>query len=71
MKSSGDNISNWPDYVHHTFFADRFTVRKVTGFSPYYLLYNTDPILPLDLFEATYLISGFENNISTTGLLAL
>ena len=41
------------------------------GFSPYYLLYGVNPILPLSLFEATYHISGFQKNPSTAELLAL
>ena len=71
IKACDGNVSRWPDLVHHTFFADRVTVRKATGFSPYYLLYGVDPILPLDLFEATYLVSGFRKNLSTEELIAL
>jgi RNase H-like domain found in reverse transcriptase/Integrase zinc binding domain len=71
IKACDGNISQWPDLVHHAFFADRVTVRKATGFSPYYLLYGVDPVLPLDLFEATYLISGFQKNLSTKELIAL
>jgi transposase InsO family protein len=71
VKACNGNISKWPDLVHHAFFADRVTTRKATGFSPYYLLYGVDPVLPLDLFEATYLVSGFKKNITTEELLAL
>ena len=71
IKACDGNASQWPDLVHHAFFADRVTVRKATGFSPYYLLYGVDPVLPLDLFEATYLVSGFRKNLSTQELLAL
>jgi len=38
---------------------------------PYYLLHGVDPVIPLDLFIATYLISGFSSNISTADLLTL
>jgi len=71
VKACEGKISQWPDLVHHAFFADRVTVRRATGFSPYYLLYGVDPILPLDLFEATYLISRFIKNMTTVDLLAL
>ena len=64
--------ANWYNgYVHHAFFTDRVTIRKATGFSLYYLFYGVNPIVPLDLFEATYLISGFQKNLSTAELLAL
>jgi Integrase core domain len=71
VKACNRNISKWPDLIHHAFFADRVTTRKATGFSPYYLLYGVDPVLPLDLFKATYLVSGFKKNITTEELLAL
>jgi hypothetical protein len=40
-------------------FADRITISKVTGFSPFQLLHATDPILPFDLTEATFMVEGF------------
>ena len=42
-----------------------------TGFSPFYLLHGIDPVLPLNLLEATYLVSGFSPNMSSSNLLAL
>jgi len=71
VKACDGNISKWPNLVHHAFFADRVTVRKATGFSPYFLLYGTDPMFPLDLFEATYLTPGIEDIKTTSDLLAL
>ncbi|KAF8217801.1 hypothetical protein K438DRAFT_1952666 [Mycena galopus ATCC 62051] len=52
-------------------FADRVTVSRVTGFSPYQLLHRTDPILPFDLAEATFMVNGFRVGLSTTELLTL
>jgi len=52
-------------------FADRVTTSRVTGFSPYQLLHATDPLLPLDLAEATFLVEEFKAGISTKELLAL
>jgi len=71
IKACDGNISKWPELVHHAFFADRVTVRRATGFSPFFLLYGTDPFLPLDLFEATYITPGLQDTMSTEDLLAM
>ena len=71
IKSCEGKINWWPDYVHHAFFANQVTVWQATGFLPYYLLHGVDPVLPLDLFVATYIISGFASTMSTADLLTL
>lgn len=70
MKTCQHNPQHWPDYVSHAFFADRVTVRRQTGYSPYYLLYGVDPLLPFDLAEASFMIDNYESGMSTTDLLA-
>jgi transposase InsO family protein len=71
VKACKGNIGKWPKLVNEAFFADRVTTRKATGFSPFYMLYGVDPVLPFDLAEATYLVSGFTSNMSSEDLLAL
>ena len=71
VKACEGNINRWPDYIHHAFFADKVTTCQVTRFSPFYLLHGIDPVLPLDLLEATYLVSGFSPNMSSSNLLVL
>ena len=70
-KACKGKISQWPSKVHAAFHADRITVTKSTGCSPYYLLYGTEPALPLDLFESTFLVKGFREEMSREDLLAL
>lgn len=69
MKACGDKPKQWPDHVTHAFFADRVTIRRQTGFSPYYLLYGTDPLLPFDLAEASFMIDNYQKGMSTVDLL--
>ena len=71
LKTCGANVDKWPDYVHHAFFTDRVTISQSTGFSPYYLLYGVEPVLPFDLAEMTLLVDGFHSGMSTADLLAL
>ncbi|KAF8989307.1 hypothetical protein BDQ17DRAFT_1174556, partial [Cyathus striatus] len=71
LKSCAGQLSKWPEYLGAAAFADQISISRVTGFSPFQLLHATDPILPFDLVEATFLVEGFRKGMSTTDLLAL
>jgi transposase InsO family protein len=71
MKACGDKPESWYTQVPLAFFADRVTISRVTGFSPFYMLHGVHPVLPFDLTEATFMIQGYRKNISTSKLLAL
>lgn len=71
VKACQGNIRNWPDFVHHAFFADKVTVRRATGFSPFYLLHGVHPVLPFDLTEASFMVDGFTRHMTSEDLLAL
>ena len=71
VKACEGNIDLWPNIVAMAFFADRVSTSSVTGFSAYYLLHGTHPILPFDLTEASFMVNGFATNMSTSDLLAL
>lgn len=70
-KNAEGKAINWPEQVPLAVFADRVTVSHVTGYSPYFLLHGVHPLLPLDLFEATFLVEGFRSGMETSDLLAL
>ena len=69
IKSCKSKITDWPDKVQEAVFTDHVTVSQVTGFSPYQLLHATDPLLPLDLVEATFLVENLHAGMTTTELL--
>jgi transposase InsO family protein len=71
VKSCGGNIDLWPEKLAIALLADRVTVSRVTGFSAYQLLHGTDPVLPFDLTEATFLVTGFRSGMTTEELLTL
>ena len=50
--------------------ADRVTVRRHMGCSPYFTVTGTHPLLPLDITEATYHFPPPEAPLSTTDLIA-
>ena len=60
LKACGYKVYQWPDKVAPAFFADRVTVSQTTGWSAYYLLHSVHPVLPLDLFKHTLLVTGFK-----------
>lgn len=64
-------MKDWYRKVPAAFFADRVTVSSVTGFSPYYLMHGTHPVLPLDLCDISFMVHGFTSGMSTSELLAL
>lgn len=70
IKHCDGNMKKWPEYVNLAFFADRITTRRQTGFSPFFLAYGIDPILPMDLAEWTYQSNMFKEGMTSEDLLA-
>jgi hypothetical protein len=47
---------NWIDNLLAVLWTDRSTVRRSTGYIPFYLLYGKEPILPIKLKVPTWRI---------------
>jgi hypothetical protein len=71
MKTCAGNESKWREVIPQVFWAERVTVRKSTGYSPYYLVHGVHPLLPFDILEATYLMPPQDSGMSTEDLIAL
>jgi hypothetical protein len=56
FKATGGNPSKWFYFFHLVLWADRITVRKGLGCSPFFMVTGAHPILPLDIEEATWLV---------------
>ena len=69
IKLCDGNLSLWPLMVPAATYADRITVRRATGFSPYYLLHGTHPIMPGDLADATFLVTDYKPGMSSAELI--
>ncbi|KAJ7051517.1 hypothetical protein C8F01DRAFT_960493, partial [Mycena amicta] len=71
IKACEGNMNLWPLKVAPAVFADRVTVRRATGQSPYFTLHGFEPILPFDLAESTFMLEGWKTHMTPTELLAL
>ena len=47
-KKMKDNVQTWDLYLNQALAAIRFNVSESSKFSPYFLIYNRDPVLPID-----------------------
>ena len=71
MKTCGGRENKWREVLHLVFWAERITIRRATGYSPYYMVHGVHPLLPFDILEATYLVPRQDFGISTEDLIAL
>jgi hypothetical protein len=54
MKTCDNNESKWHETLPLVLWAERVTIQKATGYSPYFMVHGTHPLLPFDIVEATY-----------------
>ena len=59
VKLSKNDISQWPLMVQAACFTDHITIRRATGFSPFFLLHGVHPFLLCDLADATFMVTDF------------
>jgi len=69
VKTADGDESKWPDVAPSVFWAERVTIQKSTGYSPYYMAHGVEPLLPFDLAEATYLAPKLDQIMSTENLI--
>ena len=55
-KATGGNPSKWYWFFHYVMWADRVSIRKGLGCSPFFMVTRAHPILPLDIHKATRLV---------------
>jgi hypothetical protein len=69
FKSCDGDQSKWSSSAYSVFWAERVTVRRRMGCSPYFATTGTHPLLPFDIAEANYLLPPPEKVLSTTDLI--
>ena len=70
FKAASGDAAKWSSVAYSVFWADRVTIRKRLGCSPYFAVTGTHPLLPFDIIEATYLLPPPDSILSTTDLIA-
>src|SRR5271170_4856183 len=68
-KATGGNPAKWFWFFFHVLWADRITIRKYFGCSPFFMTTGAHPILPLDIEEATWLVELPGRVLSTAELI--
>jgi hypothetical protein len=69
FKACDGNESKWSDTAYSVFWAERVTIRRRMGCSPYFAATGTHPLLPVDIAEANYLLPAPDSPLSTTELI--
>jgi len=71
IKAAGGNENKWFFVFPLVMWADRCTIRKRLGCSPYFATTGAHPVLPLDIVEATWLVEWPDHVVSTAELIGL
>jgi transposase InsO family protein len=70
VKVSDDDLTDWDEHAPYVFWSDRITARKMIGMSPFEAATGIEPLLPLDVTEATFLFPDFNKRLSDAELIA-
>jgi hypothetical protein len=70
FKVADGNQCHWAQVAHSVFWSEHVTLQKHMGYSLYYAVTGTHPILPFDIIEANYLLPPPDSLLATTDLIA-
>lgn len=51
LKVLEENSTRWPDILQGVLFAHRSAVHSSTKYSPFYIMYQREPVLPVDVYR--------------------
>lgn len=71
QRACGSDSNKWPLYVHAALFAMRCTTTRLTGYTPYFLLYGRHPFFAFDIADRTWDTLDWHEVKDTVGLLAI
>lgn len=64
------NPERWPEYLHEVLWAERITIKRSIGTSPFQAVTGCEPIMPMDLEELTWLVDSPDRLVSHSDLIA-
>ena len=64
-----EHLSRWYKFLPYVLWADRISIRKGTGCSPFFLVTGAQPLVPLDIQEATWLVMVPDRLLTTEELI--
>lgn len=64
------NPEHWPEYLHEVLWAERITIKRSIGTSPFQAVTGCEPIMPMDLQELTWLVEAPDRLVSHSDLIA-
>ena len=70
FKAAGGVEAKWLPVAYSVFWAEWVIVQKWLGCSLFYIMTGTEPLLPMDIVEALYLLLPPDSVLSTTALIA-
>ena len=71
LRACGKHPERWPLYLHAGLLAIRCTASRMTGYSPYFLLYGRNPLLSFDIADRTWETLDWDNVLTTDDLIAV
>ena len=71
LQACGKETHCWPLYVHAGLWAMRCSTSRVTGYTPYFLLYGQHPFFAFDLADRTWDTLDWHKVAATEDLLAM
>lgn len=70
-KACGGDQMRWPKAAHAVFWAERITIQKASGYSPFYIAHGVEPIHPFDIEQATYMDPAIDTAMTYGELITL
>jgi hypothetical protein len=70
VKACEHDMTLWTQRIFYVFWAERVSISKATGRSPFWMAHGVEPLFPFDLVEATYMGPAHDKELTTADFIA-